>query len=113
MLPKNRRIPRDNFTRILSHGIRFNSSKLLLYLDKMPENNPSRVAFSVSKKVCSKAVDRNRYRRIGYSVVSKFLSNIKSGYFLFFVYKKGSIPVKFSILEKEIEALLSGSCVLE
>ena len=69
---------------------------------KMDELSPSRFAFSVSKKVCKKAVDRNRLRRQGYSVVSKYLKQINPGYFYIFTFKKGSYPIPFSELEKEI-----------
>jgi ribonuclease P protein component len=113
MLTKNRRIPRENFSYILSNGARFNSPRLLLYIAKIPEKTPSRVAFSVSKKVCPKAVDRNRYRRIGYSAISVVIKALKPSYFLFFSYKKGSIPAKFEEIEKEVKALLSSSSMLE
>ncbi len=116
MLPKERRVPRENFSYILSTGSRFNSPHLLLYVAKYPQDmarNKSRIAFSVSKKVCSKASDRNRYRRIGYSAVSLALSRIKDGYFLFFSYKKGSVPIDFKKIQNEVVGLLSSSSVIE
>lgn len=113
MLPKNRRIPRKNFSYILSNGVRLNSPKLLLYLAKIPEKGLTRVAFSVSKKVCPKAVDRNKYRRIGYVSISNIVNKIKPGYFLFFTYKKGSVPTSLPVIDKEIKALLSDSSMLE
>lgn len=97
----------------MSSGVRLNSPKLLLYLTRIPEKSLTRVAFSVSKKVCPKAVDRNRYRRIGYESISRVINNIKPGYFLFFTYKKGSVPTSLSVVDKEIKALLSDSSVLE
>lgn len=116
MLPKERRVPREDFSYILSNGVRFNSSKLLLYVAKIPSDRPknkTKIAFSVSKKVCPHAVDRNRYRRVGYSVIRPILGRIKDGYFLFFSYKKGSVPTTFKTLENEVLGLLSNASVLE
>lgn len=119
MLPKTRRIPKENFSYILKTGRRFSSPKLLLYVSRIPENtaknkdkNLTRFSFSVSKKVSPLAVDRNKYRRRGYSVIRSNLNKIKDGYFLFFSFKKGSISVTSQALEKEILALLSEALVL-
>ncbi len=116
MLPKKRRIPRENFSYILSKGLRFNSPKLLLHVSKEQDlelQNNSKIAFSVSKKVCPKAVDRNKYRRRGYSAVATLIDRIKDGYFLFFSFKKGSVPVKQEALLNDIERLLSDAGVIE
>lgn len=115
MLPKQRRIPRENFSHILAHGSRFNSQHLLLYIAKntLVAKNKARIAFSVSKKVCPSAVDRNKYRRMGYSALSPEISNIKDGYLLFFSYKKGSVPVSFKTIQNEIMGLLSTSSMLK
>ncbi|KND47983.1 MAG: ribonuclease P protein component [Parcubacteria bacterium C7867-006] len=115
MLQKERRIPRADFTHILSSGRRFNSPRLLLYVANITENkakNNTRVAFSVSKKVCSKATDRNKYRRQGYSVIESNLNRINDGFLLFFSFKKSSVPVSYKVLESEIVGLLSDSGVL-
>ncbi len=116
MLSKDRRIERKEFSLILSTGLRFNSSGFLLYVAKMPINMAnvgSKIAFSVSKKVCQKAVDRNKYRRRGYQAVLPVLKSIKPGYYLFFVYKKGLIPTRLKTIETEVAKLLSESHVLE
>ena len=67
----------------------------------------ARFAFSVSKKVCKLAVDRNRLRRQGYSIVGKHLSEIPDGFLFFFSFKKAAYPTTSAELEKEICALLS------
>lgn len=72
----------------------------------------SRFSFSVSKKVCPGAAKRNKYRRRGYSIISRYMKKINQGYFCFFSFKKGSVPAEFSVLEKEIKELLSTSLVL-
>ena len=76
-------------------------------------NSDSRFSFSVSKKVASKAVDRNKYRRRGYSVIRNNINKIKSGFFSAFSFKKGEGPIKFSELEKEILGLLSSAGMLK
>lgn len=115
MLPKNRRIARKDFPYILKNGKRYNSPALMLYVapaDPIKNPEPSKFSFSVSKKVCPKAVDRNKYRRRGYSVVSKNLNHTKPGHFCFFSFKKTPKPVNFQVLENEVKGLLSASGVL-
>ncbi len=107
MLPKTRRISKKEFPFILKSGSRFNSPHLLLYIAKTEANLPSRFAFSVSKKICKNAVYRNRYRRQGYSIISKYIKDVKNGYFCFFSFKKGIYPLSFDDLSKETTSLLS------
>lgn len=114
MLPKKRRISRAEFSDLLSNSKRFNSPSLTFYLSKiLNEGGVSKFAFSVSKKVSNKAVVRNKLRRRGYSVIRKYIKQIKPNYYCFFVFKKGADSIKFASLEKEIFELLSNSLVLE
>jgi ribonuclease P protein component len=116
MLPQKRRIPRKEFDPIIKEGQKYNSPKLLLYFannNKKSPDNQSRFAFSVSKKVAKLAVSRNKYRRMGYAVIEKHLSGIEPGSFLFFSFKKNSLPIKFPELEKEVVGLLYNSGVLK
>ncbi len=112
MLPKKRRIARQAFTEILTRGKRYNSPNLLLYVAESSPKEPSRFSFSVSKKVHKLAVDRNKYRRRGYSVVSQHVANARPGYLCFFVFKKGSGSIKFETLQKEVLDLLHTSGVI-
>ena len=115
MLSKKRRIDRKNFTYILNKGKRFNSPHLVLYLAPITIENQeqnSKFSFSISKKILKRAVDRNKYRRRGYSVVSKQIKTIKPGFFCFFSYKKGDYPISFSQIEKETSELLSRSAMV-
>jgi ribonuclease P protein component len=114
MLPKKRRIERKQFPHILSKGKRFNSPNLLLSVVKTEDNGfqPSKFSFSVSKKVQKKAVDRNKYRRRGYSVVKKYIEIAEPGFLCFFSFKKSLIQPTFDILEKEIGGLLRQAGVL-
>lgn len=114
MLPKKRRIERKVFSSILTKGKRYNSPHLLMYASRINPSDsasPSRFSFSVSKKVLPKAVDRNKYRRRGYSVIARHINKVKSGYLMAFSFKKGTVPKKFSDLEKEILGLLSSAGV--
>lgn len=106
MLPKKRRIQRSMFTEILSKGRRVNSPHLLLYIFPIKESLPSHFAFSISKKICKKAVDRNKYRRQGYSIISKHITEVVPGFLFFFSFKRGLYPISFDDLEKEILSIL-------
>ena len=112
MLPKNRRIKKKEFTNILNNGKRYNSQNLLLYLLKTNKSEPSKFSFSISKKICKNAVDRNKYRRRGYSIVTLNMKNIQPGYLCFFSFKKGSNKPAFNALEKEITQLLHKASVI-
>jgi ribonuclease P protein component len=103
MLSRSKRIPRKEFEHIIRNGRRYFSDHFVLYAEKTPLKDHSFFSFSVSKKIFKRAVDRNLYRRRGYSVANKFFKNIKPGYFLFFSYKKGGHEQKLNISQKEIE----------
>ena len=111
MLSQDRRIQRNFFSKILKEGKRYNSKHFLLYLLKYNKKS-SRFSFSVSKKVTKLAVDRNKYRRRGYSLVSKYLPNIKPGSLFFFLFKKGDKKLTFNEMEKEIIYLLRETSML-
>ena len=116
MLPKKRRIEKKFFPYILKTAKRYNSASLLLYLSPInpsTKNKQRRFSFSVSKKVCYLEVDRNQYRRRSYSIVSKYIKQVKDGYFCFFSFKKFTKPPKFSELEEEVRSLLKTSSVLQ
>ncbi|MEQ1561330.1 MAG: ribonuclease P protein component [Nitrospira sp.] len=116
MLHKKRRISRKEFFYVLGQGKRYNSQHFLAYVffDKT-KNKPtdSRFSFSVSKKVAKNAVDRNKLRRRGYSILSNILDKIEPDFMVLFSFKKGSDKVSFELLSKEVFGLLSQSHVLK
>ena len=112
MLSKNRRIPRGEFSKIFSDSKRYNSDNLLLYIAKTNKSGPSKFSFSVSKKVCKKAVDRNKYRRRGYAIITKRINQIEPGYLCFFSLKNFSGGATFKILEEQITDLLRKASVI-
>ena len=105
MLSKERRIKRKDFGDVLK-GVRYNSPHFLVYVNRSESKKPTIFSFSVSKKVASKAVLRNKMRRQGYGVISSFLNDIKPGFTCFFSYKKEKYPIPYSELEKEIIGIL-------
>jgi len=111
MLPKTRRIPRRELGPVIFKGKKYTSPHLILSLFPTEEKT-SKFVFSLSKKVCKSAVLRNKYRRRGYSIISKHLNTIKNGYLLMFSFKKDGASISFSELEKEIMTLLSDSFML-
>lgn len=113
MLPKKRRIERKDFGKILKASKKLNSPHFLLNIAIDKDISPSRFSFSISKKVAKSAVDRNRLRRIGYSIIEKNLNRLETGFSAHFVYKKITPVENFGSLEKEILELLSKSSVLE
>jgi len=114
MLPKNRRIARKDFLYVLQNGKRWNSPILLLNIAKMSKDGiNSQFAFSVSKKVAKLAVDRNKLRRRGYSIIEKKIDGIKTGYFFLFSYKKGAEKLKYQKIEEEVVRLLESSFMLK
>lgn len=112
MLSKERRIQRKEFSLLLNQGKRYHSLNLSLFLATNSQNKKTKIAFSVSKKVCQNAVDRNKYRRRGYSVIKNNLGRIKDGFYLIFSFKKTGSKLKYEAIENEILGLLSNSGVL-
>lgn len=113
MLPSSRRVNKAYFKEIFHKGSFFQSSNLSLIVLFSPSLAPeSRIAFSVSSKVAKSAVQRNKLRRQGYSVVSKLLKNIKPSYLGVFVLKNGATKLDFESYREEIEKLLEKSKII-
>jgi ribonuclease P protein component len=112
MLPKKLRIPRKDFSRLIGSK-KYNSPHLFLQIVVLDRHSPSKFSFSVSKKVYSKAVDRNKWRRRGYSVIRDNLSRIDRGFLCFFSLKKTPTPVNYSTFREELLGLLSTARVLK
>lgn len=112
MLPKNRRIQKKLFSSTVLHGKRFNSNHFMAYVTEIDKSKQSLFSFSVSKKVCKSAVDRNRLRRQGYSIISKHLKEFLPGFTCFFSFKKGSSLIKFDDMQSEIGGILKTANVI-
>lgn len=122
MLPKKNRIPRKDFkiffekrsastrdaksTRLDSskraRGGYFNSPNFSMRV--APDNNSSRFAVSVSKKVSKKAVDRNRLRRRSYAVIGGIKETVKGMHMI--IAKPSARNLKGEELSKELISLI-------
>ncbi|MFZ2522018.1 MAG: ribonuclease P protein component [Minisyncoccia bacterium] len=111
MLPKKNRVSKMEFGEIFKGGKRYNSEHFLLYLAKN-KDKLQKFSFSVSKKVCPKAVQRNKLRRRGYSAISKIVKSMIDGNSGLFVIKKNFSKMSFKALEEEITSLLLKAGVL-
>jgi ribonuclease P protein component len=79
-----------------------------MFLVKFSPNelDVSRFGFIIGKAVAKEAVTRNRARRLLRSCIEERLSEIKPGYDMLFLLKKGIIDKDRETLASEIEKLL-------
>lgn len=78
-----------------------------VFLLRFVENGDfkSRFAFSVSKKISKDAVVRNRLRRIGYRLLSPFVSKSKENVLALFLYSK--LPKDENEILVSLESILN------
>ena len=114
MLPKNRRISREEFKLFSFAKNAYHSAILSMFVYRQnvivgtesAKKTESKFSFSVSKKVSKKAVTRNKLRRRGYVSVKKYLEHIPQGFFVHFVFKKGAEKSTYKQIEEEVYGLL-------
>lgn len=106
MLPKNRRIPRKMFP-LLAKGAKVFKNKLFLLRFIQGKDKNSRFCFSISKKVAKSAVVRNRMRRAGYRLLTKYIPQIKSNTIALFAFQ--SIPKNDEEIIINLEQILNDS----
>lgn len=109
MLPRKRRVHKEEFGEVLKKGLSFHSVHFSLRGTKKDEVSPSKFSFVVSKKVAPRAVDRNLLRRQATSVLEKHLLGMKKGISVVFSFKMGSRGLPFGQIETEITTLLKQS----
>lgn len=98
MLPKQKRITREQFKNTLPGGRSLYCELVSLRIAPFP-GETSRFSFVVPKAVSKSAIKRNLLRRRGYSVIEKHLQNIKNAHIYAFFLKKGVEKLKFSEFE--------------
>lgn len=103
MLPKKQRVSRKLFEAVFRSAATISSSFFVL---KVKEASESKFAFSVSAKICPKAVDRNKLRRRGYAAARNLLPQIKTPTIFLFIAKKGAEKLSFQKLQEEIKRVL-------
>ena len=105
MLPKSQRVSRKLFETAYRASVAFSSPFFVLKISPA-SNEASRFAFSVSTKICPKAVARNKFRRRGYAAAENLYRRIKTPVVCLFIAKKGVEKLNFPKLQSEIENLL-------
>lgn len=103
MLPSSKRIPRDSLKPILDSGVVFHSTFFLLRTKRAAHKA---FAVLVSKKVAVSAVRRNKLRRRVYSLLQTRFPLLKTTSQTIISAKSGAQNLSYSVLEKEIDALL-------
>jgi ribonuclease P protein component len=109
MLPKNRRVSKPLFDKVLKEGSVLHSP--LFSLRFLPKNldKYSHIAIVAPKSVAKGAVERNKLRRRGYSAVASF--SIIPSICLFF-FKKEAKSSSLKELSLEMEMLLKRAKLL-
>ncbi|MFA6533164.1 MAG: ribonuclease P protein component [Patescibacteria group bacterium] len=87
MLPKKNRADKKAVEKIFKEGRVFNFP-FLTFKFILTNNNIPRISFIVPKSVSKLAVKRNRLRRLGYSVLEKYLKESPAGLMGVFIFKK-------------------------
>ncbi|MFA6273230.1 MAG: ribonuclease P protein component [Candidatus Paceibacterota bacterium] len=109
MLPKKQRVSRKLFEAVFRSAATVSSPFFVL---KVKKAQVSKFAFSVSAKICPKAVDRNKLRRRGYAAARNLLLQIKTPTICLFIIKKGAEKLTFQKLQEEIKNILQKAGIL-
>lgn len=105
MLPQKQRIPKALAREVFARGVTTPGPNFFLKILKSPTSE-TKFAVSISKKIAPTAVLRNRTRRRVYSVLRVFAPQVKKGFLVAFVAKKGGERLNYEPLAVEIENLL-------
>ena len=105
MLPKKNRADKKAVERIFKGGRVLNSPILTFKFVLTNNSTIPRISFIAPKNIAKLAVKRNLLRRLGYSVLKKYLKDFPAGIMGVFIFKKHQDDV--SILENEIKNILN------
>lgn len=108
MLPKLNRLPKSAFDVVKEKGVVINGRLLgvsFLRRDIRDDDNLLRVGIVVSKRISNKAVNRNELKRILRQVVKRMLNELKSGYDIVLLSKKGLLGSNRQEIENELRML--------
>ncbi len=109
MLAKQYRLRfKKDFDAIFKSRHKFYSINFILRYIKNNEEN-SKFAFVISKKVSKKAVDRNLIKRRMSEIIRKNISNIKSGYNIIFFAKSGVLKLDYIKIQEELIFIIKRS----
>jgi len=105
---ENRLKSKKEFDLVKMQG-RMHQSKSLGWLELRTDQVGVKIGMIVSKKISSRAVDRNKVRRRLANAVANNISKIKKGARVIILGKKGILEVKEEMLELEIGAILENN----
>ena len=94
------------FDEVKSKGKVFQSPNFGVAVLKTSDKDLSRFGFVISTKISKMAVHRNRVRRAFREAVRQSLSNIKGGYDMVFLIKKGVMSKTVSEIMTEVKDFL-------
>jgi ribonuclease P protein component len=105
MLPLENRIKKKKeFEAVFKEGEAFHSGLFTVILSKS-ETEEKKFGFIVSKKVSSKAVSRNRVKRISREQVRLMLPRIRKGVNIIIIAKKEALKQDSKKIKAELESL--------
>ena len=111
MLNKNHRLADErSFKRIRSKGISLKGKFIIMKFVFLNNRLNSKFAISISKKVASHAVDRNKIKRQISHILEKLVESLKKSVEMNVIVRV--IPEKFSDLNEEISLLLKQASLL-
>lgn len=106
MLKRKYRVGREDFAEVMKNGGKISTDPFFVRYKKNTNSKaPFRCSVIVSKKIASKAVDRNNFRRRVYNAINEAIktlpANTKIGTVLFFV-KCDLRKIVFDVLKSNV-----------
>lgn len=115
MLPRRRRVSKEDFSALLPESQSFGTPGMHLRvtpLSLVGKHGPSQFAFVASKKAAKTAVARHKLKRRGYAAVAKHLSEVKDGYALVFFFGKNTAGTSQDEIHRQLHTLLKKSSLI-
>ncbi len=110
-LPRKRRLKKEFIEKVLKRGRVITGRNISLKYFYIP-GQASAFGFVISSKVAKSAVVRNKLKRRGRAIVSKFIPFVREGNLAFVFFHEGSMKLKFKDLENEMAGLFKRAGIL-
>lgn len=107
MLPSSHRLPGHRLPAVFNSKHTFHSPFFTLKLLKRSTAQPTRISIIVSTKVSSRAVTRNRLKRLLHQAIYSQLTQLHPGYDLVFVTKPAMKNQSLSTITSTLVSILS------
>ena len=111
MLPRKRRLKKEFIEKVLKQGRFIAGRNISLKYFCIP-GQASAFGFVVSSKIAKSAVVRNKLKRRGRAIVSKFIPFIGEGNLALVFFNEGGMKLKFKDLESEMAGLFKRAGIL-